>query len=69
LAGARVDRIAKLSGVNKRMLYHYFESKEELFREMLRRNIVQLSNAEAVTPPNLGEALGYWQELMIGNSD
>ncbi len=69
LAGARVDRIAKLSGVNKRMLYHYFESKEELFREMLRRNMVQLSNAEAVTPPNLGEALGYWQELMIGNSD
>lgn len=36
---------------------------------MLRRNLSQLSNAEAVTPPNLGEALVYWQELMIGNSD
>ena len=31
LAGARVDTIAEQSGVNKRMLYYYFGSKEGLY--------------------------------------
>lgn len=31
LDGARVDEIARRSGVNKNMLYHYFGSKEDLF--------------------------------------
>ncbi len=31
LSGARVDKIAENSGANKRMIYHYFGSKEELF--------------------------------------
>ena len=31
LAGARVDRIAREAGVNKRMIYHYFGDKEGMF--------------------------------------
>jgi TetR/AcrR family transcriptional regulator len=31
LAGARTDRIASLAGVNKALLYYYFESKEKLY--------------------------------------
>ena len=31
LAGGRVDRIARASGFNKRMIYHYFGNKESLF--------------------------------------
>lgn len=31
LGGARVDRIAEQSGANKRMIYHYFGGKEQLF--------------------------------------
>lgn len=31
LSGARVDKIAEQSGANKRMIYHYFGSKENLF--------------------------------------
>ena len=31
LGGARVDQIAETSGVNKRMIYHYFGGKEQLF--------------------------------------
>ena len=34
--GARVDEIAKQSGLNKNMLYIYFESKEELYRCVLK---------------------------------
>jgi len=40
IAGARVDAIAKRAGANKQMLYYYFDSKEELFREILRRHAV-----------------------------
>ncbi len=37
LGGARVDRIAELAGVNKRLIYYYFENKESLFRAVLER--------------------------------
>jgi AcrR family transcriptional regulator len=34
-AGARVDQIAALARVNKRMLYHYFGDKRELYLAVL----------------------------------
>lgn len=34
-AGARTDAIAAAAGVNKRMLYHYFGSKERLYETVL----------------------------------
>ncbi len=38
-AGARVGSIARRARINKRMLYHYFEDKEGLFRAVLRHKI------------------------------
>lgn len=35
LGGARVDVIAEQAKANKRMIYHYFNSKEELFQRVL----------------------------------
>lgn len=35
LAGARVDRIAERAGLNKRLIYYYFEDKETLFQAVL----------------------------------
>ncbi len=37
LGGARVDRIAEGAGVNKRLIYYYFGSKEDLFLAVLER--------------------------------
>lgn len=37
LDGARVDAIAERAGANKRMIYHYFGSKDELFLAVLER--------------------------------
>lgn len=34
--GARVDKIAECAGVNKRMLYYYYDTKENLYREVLQ---------------------------------
>jgi AcrR family transcriptional regulator len=37
LGGARMDRIAERAGVNKRLIYYYFEDKEQLFRAVLEQ--------------------------------
>ncbi len=37
LDGARVDEIAAKAKINKRMIYHYFESKEGLYMEVFRQ--------------------------------
>jgi TetR/AcrR family transcriptional regulator len=46
LAGARVDAIAEQSGVNKRMLYYYFGSKENLYVAVLERAYGAMREAE-----------------------
>ena len=46
LGGARVDRIAELAGVNKRLLYYYFDNKDTLFRAVLEDAYRQIRDAE-----------------------
>ncbi len=46
IAGARVDEIAELSGVNKRMIYAYFGNKEQLYENVLRRVYGSLADME-----------------------
>ncbi|MFL5516033.1 MAG: TetR/AcrR family transcriptional regulator [Gemmatimonadales bacterium] len=46
-AGAKLDDVARLAGVSKGTLYLYFDSKEALFREMVRAKVVAaLAHAE-----------------------
>jgi len=42
LAGARVDRIAELAGVNKAMIYYHFQSKENLHTAVIRAHLEQM---------------------------
>lgn len=37
LGGARMDRIALRAGLNKRLIYYYFEDKERLFQAVLEQ--------------------------------
>jgi AcrR family transcriptional regulator len=46
LGGARVDRIAAQAGVNVRMLYYYFRSKDDLFLAVLERAYAVIREAE-----------------------
>ena len=46
LGGARVDVIAERAKANKRMIYHYFNSKEELFTRVLEDAYVGIRSAE-----------------------
>jgi AcrR family transcriptional regulator len=46
LGGARVDAIALRSRSNKRMIYHYFDSKEKLFTTVLEAAYLGIRSAE-----------------------
>lgn len=46
LGGARVDVISEKARANKRMIYHYFESKERLFQTVLENAYVDIRMAE-----------------------
>ena len=46
LGGARVDEIAVRSKSNKRMIYHYFGSKEQLFKSVLEAAYGGIRSAE-----------------------
>lgn len=60
LGGARMDRIAERAGLNKRLIYYYFEDKESLFQSVLEQayhdirereralNLLELTPIEAV---------------------
>lgn len=46
LSGARVDRIAAQSGVNKNLIYHYFGSKDALYLAVLERIYIGLRSSQ-----------------------
>jgi AcrR family transcriptional regulator len=46
-SGARIDSIARRAGANKRMIYHYFGSKEDLYLAVLESAYSSIRSAEA----------------------
>jgi TetR/AcrR family transcriptional regulator len=63
MAGARMDEIARVAGVNKALPYYYFRNKEELHRFVLETMIAQISaqmaspSVLAMDPPERVRAL------------
>ena len=53
IGGARIDAIALRAGLNKRLLYYYFGSKEDLFAAVLERAYESIRTAERAL--HLGE--------------
>lgn len=46
IGGARVDAIAQRAKANKRMIYHYFGGKQELFEAVLKDAYLDIRQAE-----------------------
>lgn len=68
-AGARVDFIARRAAINKRMLYHYFGGKEELFRAVLRRKISERQRWAEASSGEPDETLPFWFEAACKDVD
>lgn len=74
-AATRLDDVARRAGVSKGTLYLYFESKEELFKAVIRGGLVPaIERGERMVDEHTGSLaellekiiFGWWQE--VGNS-
>ncbi len=64
-ARAKIDDVAHLAGVSKGTVYLYFDSKESLFREMVRAKVVAwLAEGEAQVRTHEGSARSLLVELI-----
>jgi AcrR family transcriptional regulator len=64
-ARAKLDDVARLAGVSKGTLYLYFDSKESLFREMVRaKAVASLAEAEVYVRTYEGSARTLLVELI-----
>ncbi|MGH7953542.1 MAG: TetR/AcrR family transcriptional regulator [Limisphaerales bacterium] len=68
-AGARVDLIARRASINKRMLYHYFGDKENLFKAVLRRKIAERRAWGETLSGDPAENLPFWFEAACKDAD
>jgi TetR/AcrR family transcriptional regulator len=68
-AGARVDAIARVASVNKRMLYHYFGDKEGLYRATLHESIATNLDLVAAAPPDPADLLPFLLERVCQRVD
>jgi len=68
-AGARVARIARRARVNKRMLYHYFGNKDDLFRAILGQKLGERMTWATAAPDDPAEWLAYWLDVVCRDTD
>ena len=64
LDGARVDEIARRSGVNKRMIYYYFGDKSGLYLAVLEEIYTDIRNAEIKLHLNDRDPIDAMRELV-----
>jgi AcrR family transcriptional regulator len=66
-AATRLDDVAARAGVSKGTLYLYFASKEELFRAVVRENLVPvLDEAEQIIDAYAGDSASLLREFILG---
>jgi AcrR family transcriptional regulator len=66
-SGARVDDIAKRAGINKQLIYYYFENKEKLYTAVLEDLHNRAEEWIDDSPDEPGENFKYW--LMLHAKD
>jgi AcrR family transcriptional regulator len=66
-AATRLDDVAARAGVSKGTLYLYFTSKEELFKAVVRENVLPvLGEAEEIIDRYQGHSAALFQEIILG---
>ncbi len=67
--GLRVDEVASIAAVNKRMIYHYFDNKEGLLEVVLRSQVALLVNFADVFSLGVKAFLAEHFTLTANNPD
>jgi TetR/AcrR family transcriptional regulator len=69
-AGARTDAIAQRGGVNERMIFYCFKTKEGLYREVMRRKLAErLSLVESSPNDDFASRLAKGYELACSHAE
>jgi AcrR family transcriptional regulator len=63
--GARVDAIAAQAGINKRMLYHYFGNKDDLYLAVLEEAYAAIRAAEGELVLGKGSPANAMRKLVL----
>jgi TetR/AcrR family transcriptional regulator len=76
LMGARVGAIARQAGLNKQLVYHYFGSKDELYRAVLERVYAEIRAQERALslgdlPPDeaMAKLIGFSFDYLAAHPD
>lgn len=62
--GARVEAIAERAGVNKRLIYYYFDGKDELFLAVLEQSYADIRAAEQTLHLETGDPVEAIRSLV-----
>lgn len=66
-AATRLDDVAARAGVSKGTVYLYFKSKEDLFKAVIRENIVPVLEAgEAIVAAHQGDSASLLRKILAG---
>lgn len=66
-AAARLDDVAARAGVSKGTVYLYFESKEDLFKAVIREGILPaLAEGESMVAEYAGDSAGLLRAVLLG---
>jgi len=68
-AATRTDDIASRAGVNKQLLYRYFENKEGLFRAVLERMFDRFAEVFERPPEDVGDRLAYYLDAVSADRE
>ncbi|WP_330285554.1 TetR family transcriptional regulator [Streptomyces sp. NBC_00576] len=69
IAGARVDRIAKLAKTSKERVYAYFRSKDALYANVATREHVVIAEATQIDPSDLPGYAGRLFDYFVARPD
>lgn len=65
-AATRLEDVAARAGVSKGTLYLYFANKEELFKAVVRENVIpELGDAEEFVDSHAGESADLFREIIL----
>src|SRR6478672_4464076 len=66
-AATRLEDVAAQAGVSKGTLYLYFANKEDLFKAMVRENVVPvIGEAESIIDGHEGASADLFREIILG---
>ncbi len=67
--GFRVNDFVKDININKSTFYYYFNTKKDLFNEILKRILIKINNEFIFTKDDLSKTINHFIDVMFNRSE